>query len=149
MSIIENTVIMQKKDNSGNQKLMYPVTRLDNIIILDNYSPSGNDDIVTKQYSDSLPIISTKMITGKSYSYYETITLPFNYVVGSNKLWFFLNGEKLIPGYSDTDDDLCHYKEVGTIGSVSSQVELISDWEVEESDVLEFILIGPSSVIVS
>lgn len=124
---------------------MYPVTRIDNIIIPDDYLPSGNDDIVTKQYSDSLSIISTKMITGESHGYNEKITLPFNYVVGSNKLWFFLNGEKLIPGYSDTDDDLCHYKEVGTKGSISNQIELISDWEVEESDVLEFILIGSSS----
>lgn len=78
MSIIENDIIMQKKEN-GNTKIMYPTTKLDNIIIPDNYEPAGDDSLATKKYVDSYfkqpssqSITVSESHTGSYYFVYDS-----------------------------------------------------------------------------
>ena len=78
-------------------------------------------------------------MTGKTVNAGGTLELGFNYKVGDNSLKFYLNGEKLIPGDTDTS---CHYMEVGDPGSVSTSIKITSDWSIISTDELEFYVRG-------
>lgn len=63
------------------------------------------------------------------------ITIPKNYIVGSNTLEVYLNGIKLIKA-ADMDTE-GHYYETGENGTISNQIKLTSDWNLETGDILE------------
>lgn len=75
-----------------------------------------------------------------------TITIPCKYKVGSNVLDVYLNGQKLLLS-SDNAGTNGHYREVGTAGSISSQIKLTTDWgipaeSVTEGRIFEFVVKG-------
>ena len=51
----------------------------------------------------------------------STITIPLTYQVGNNSLQVYVLGERLIKVDGNKDG---HYKEVGTAGSTSNQIQL-------------------------
>ena len=51
----------------------------------------------------------------------STITIPLTYQVGNNSLEVYVLGERLVKVEGDKDG---HYKEVGTAGNTSNQIQL-------------------------
>lgn len=70
-----------------------------------------------------------------------TITLPKKYKVGAGVLDVYINGEKLIKS-SDEAGTNGHYIEVGEVKSISNQIKITNDWNLEAGDYLEFIVRG-------
>lgn len=69
------------------------------------------------------------------------VTLPFKYFYGGDTLDVYLNGERLILS-SDEAGTNGHYTEVGEPKSVSNQIKLTNDWNLEKGDYLEIITRG-------
>lgn len=59
------------------------------------------------------------------------VTLPLKYFYGDNTLDVYLNGERLILS-SDEAGTNGHYTEVGEVKSVSNQIKLTNDWNLEK-----------------
>lgn len=70
------------------------------------------------------------------------ITIPLNYKVGANTLDVYINGEKILLCTTYDDETTGHYSEVGEIDSISNQIKLTSDWNLEVGDILQFIVRG-------
>lgn len=71
----------------------------------------------------------------------EEIVIPCYYKVGADVLDVYLNGERLIKS-SDISGKDGHYLETGSNGSISNKIETIIDWNLEEGDILEFVVRG-------
>lgn len=65
-----------------------------------------------------------------------TITIPCNYAVGTGCMDVYLNGQKLLISIDTAGTD-GHYQEVGTADSVSNQIKLTSDWELDADSIAE------------
>lgn len=59
------------------------------------------------------------------------VTLPLKYFYGDNTLDVYFNGERLILS-SDEAGTNGHYTEVGEVKSVSNQIKLTNDWNLEK-----------------
>lgn len=74
-----------------------------------------------------------------------TITLPFNYfngnLNGDDGLDIYLNGERLIESSDEAGTD-GHYVRLGEAKSISNQIKITNDWNLENGDYLEFIVRG-------
>lgn len=71
------------------------------------------------------------------------ITLPCEYTVGSDDLIVVLNTEMLVKAPSGTTQG--HYYEVGTNGEKSNKIQLTSDWNLSNGDILT-LFVGNSNV---
>lgn len=82
-------------------------------------------------------IITTSTIADNS-----TITSPIKYEVGNDSLEVYLMGEKLVKADPDHGVD-GHYLEVGTKGSVSTQIKLYNIGQsIPKGIVIEFVVDG-------
>lgn len=70
-----------------------------------------------------------------------TVTLSKNYKVGAGVLDVYINGEKLIKSSDEAGTD-GHYTEVGTAKTISNQIKITNDWNLESGDYLEFVVRG-------
>ena len=70
-----------------------------------------------------------------------TVTLPKNYKIGAGVLDVFINGERLIKSSDEAGTD-GHYTEVGTAGTISNQIKITNDWNLESGDYLEIVVRG-------
>ncbi len=70
-----------------------------------------------------------------------TVTLSKNYKVGAGVLDVYINGEKLIKSSDEAGTD-GHYTEVGTAKTISNQIKITNDWNLESGDYLEIIVRG-------
>ena len=70
-----------------------------------------------------------------------TVTLSKNYKVGAGVLDVYINGEKLIKS-SDEAGTGGHYVEVGEAKSISNQIKITNDWNLENGDYLEIVVRG-------
>lgn len=70
------------------------------------------------------------------------ITIPLNYKVGAGCLDVYLEGERLIACSIYDDNTTGHYSEVGDAGTISNQIKITTDWNLEVGDILQFIVRG-------
>ena len=70
-----------------------------------------------------------------------TVTLQKKYKVGAGVLDVYINGEKLIKSSDEAGTD-GHYVEVGTAKTISNQIKITNDWNLESGDYLEFVVRG-------
>lgn len=70
-----------------------------------------------------------------------TVTLTKKYKVGAGVLDVYINGERLIKS-SDEAGTNGHYTEVGEVKSISNQIKITTDWNLENGDYLEFVVRG-------
>lgn len=89
-------------------------------------------DILTYEYS--LKIDSNKTAG-------EEITIPCYYKVGAEVIDVYLNGERLIKSTDESGTD-GHYREVGTIGSISNKIKTTTDWSLSKGDVISLVVRG-------
>ena len=82
-----------------------------------------------------------KLIITKDKESGEEIVIPCYYKVGADVLDVYLNGERLIKS-SDISGKDGHYLETGSTGSISNKIETIIDWNLEEGDMLDFVVRG-------
>lgn len=101
-------------------------------INFENVKKATIEDVLTSKYS--LEIDSDKTAG-------QEITLPCYYKVGEEVLDVYLNGERLLKSSDDSGTD-GHYREVGTIGSISNKIKTTSDWNLEEGDILDLVVRG-------
>lgn len=119
-------------------------------------------DVTPEQYEGTTPLSASNMNAIQdnaeeaidevtAYKYKLTITadkeageeieIPCKYKVGADVLDVYLNGERLIKS-SDISGKDGHYLETGSTGSISNKIETIIDWNLEEGDILEFVVRG-------
>ena len=89
----------------------------------------------------SLKSHNYKLIITEDKESGEEIVIPCYYKVGADVLDVYLNGERLIKS-SDISGKDGHYLETGSNGSISNKIETIIDWNLEEGDILEFVVRG-------
>ena len=89
--------------------------------------------ILSEIKKNMLTIIET---TGKG----AIITLPINYKVGTDVLDIYLNGERLLK--ASTTDSEGHYYEVGEADSISNQIKITDDWNLDAGDIIEIVVRG-------
>ena len=70
-----------------------------------------------------------------------TVTLPRKYKVGASVLDVYINGERLIKSSDEAGTD-GHYTEVGEAKSISNQIKITNDWNLESGDYLEIVVRG-------
>lgn len=70
-----------------------------------------------------------------------TVTLSTYYKVGAGVLDLYLNGERLTKSSNETGTD-GYYVEVGELGTISNQIKLTSDWQLDVGDILSIIVRG-------
>lgn len=70
-----------------------------------------------------------------------TVTISNNYKVDAGVLDIYLNGERLVKSSDEAGTD-GHYVEVGEEGTISNQIKLTSDWNLNTGDNLEIIVRG-------
>lgn len=110
---------------------------------------------VTEDVETELKSVSSKIdiaisdVTSKKATMHITadtakgavVTLPFKYFCGGDTLDVYLNGERLILS-SDEAGTNGHYTEVGEVKSISNQIKITTDWNLEAGDYLEFVVKG-------
>lgn len=82
-----------------------------------------------------------KLIITKDKEAGEEVEIPCKYKIGADVLDVYLNGERLMKS-SDISGKDGHYLETGSNGSISNKIETIIDWNLEEGDILEFVVRG-------
>lgn len=93
----------------------------------DTPSPSGD---FTYRYARTF----TETIPGGS-----TIDLPIKYVVGSQLMDVYYNGELLVLSSDETGTD-GSYLEIGAEKSYSTQIKITTDWEIYSGDYMEIVM---------
>ena len=94
-----------------------------------------------KKLSEFIDPKKYKLIITEDKESGEEIEIPCKYKVGADVLDVYLNGERLIKS-SDISGKDGHYLETGSTGSISNKIETIIDWNLEEGDILEFVVRG-------
>lgn len=94
-----------------------------------------------KKLSEFIDPKKYKLIITEDKESGEEIVIPCYYKVGADVLDVYLNGERLIKS-SDISGKDGHYLETGSTGSISNKIETIIDWNLEEGDILEFVVRG-------
>ena len=93
----------------------------------DTPSPSGD---FTYRYARTF----TETIPGGS-----TIDLPIKYVVGSQLMDVYYNGELLVLSSDEAGTD-GSYLEIGAEKSYSTQIKITTDWEIYSGDYMEIVM---------
>ena len=93
------------------------------------------ENVLTHKYT---LILTSKIEAG------QVLDIPCKYKVGAAVLDVFFNGERLLlsSNISGTDG---HYCEVGNANSISSQIQITSDWNAEIGDYFDFVVRGEYS----